>query len=203
MSFEIMKKLVLSAAGAAALTFAANANAVTPTNVAGQWDGIFPSPGTYTFSGQTTLSQSGIQINCTLSLTGDARYVSSNEVEISVTSGTVQGGGLCGSVSLSGFPWEFVGQSGLPSPDGGVTGSGVAGADSPADTDALNLVYGQVNGVTVSTLLGSCSGSVQVDFRNGDSSVSDPSVFHFSGPIGSSACTVDGELSATTDVNAW
>ncbi|WP_370201627.1 hypothetical protein [Alloalcanivorax venustensis] len=204
MSMEMMKKGILTLTGAAALSMAMSATAqVTPANVAGQWEGVFPSPGTYTFSGPSTLRQGGITINCTLSLTGDARYVSSDEVEISVTGGTVMGGGLCGAVNLSGFPWEFVGQSGLPSPDGGVTGSGVAGVDSQADVNALDRVYGEVQGVTVSTFLGSCSGAVDVNFRNGDTNVSDLSVFEFSGPVGSSACSVNGNLTATTDVNAW
>ncbi|MEQ8261302.1 MAG: hypothetical protein RH947_13485 [Alcanivorax sp.] len=204
MSMEMMKKSVFAFAGAAALSVAMNASAqVTPANVPGQWEGVFPGPGTYTFSGPSTLNQGGITLNCTLSVTGEARYVSSDEVEITVTSGSVMGGGLCGAVTLSGFPWQFVGQSGLPSPDGNVAGSGVAGVDSQADVNALDRVYGEVQGVTVSTFLGSCSGAVDVNFRNGDTNVSDMSVFEFSGSVGSSACGVNGALTAGTDVNAW
>lgn len=70
----------------------------------GQWEVVFPNPGTFTFSGPSTLQQSGIQINCTLSLFAELRYVSPDEIEVSVFDGSIIGGGLCITASLLNFP---------------------------------------------------------------------------------------------------
>ena len=185
MSMKMMKKAMIGAAGAIALLGAGSAAAqLSPANVPGQWDVVQPSPGTYTFSGPTVLSQSGINISCTLSLTGDVTYVSSSEVTIDVTSGSVMGGGLCGAVSLGGFPWT----------------ASIPGSASQADALAEDDVNGTFSGVTVSTFLGSCTGNVAATFNNG-SPISADSYFVFDDNFGN--CSVDGTLTATTDVNAY
>ena len=185
MSIKMMKKAVIGAAGAIALLGAAAAQAqLTPPNVAGQWDVIQPGPGSYTFSGPTTLSLVGIPISCTLSLTGDVVYDSSSQITISVTNGSVMGGGLCGSVNLQNFPWVAT----------------VPGSASQADALAEDDVMGTFVGVSVSTPLGNCSGNVDAIFNNG-SPISAPSYFDFDDTFG--ICGVDGILEATTDVNAY
>ena len=204
MSMEMMKKAALGVAGALALATASVSQAqLSPANVAGTWQTLQPGPGTYTFSGQTELSASGITPTCNLSLTGDVTYDPAGDlIEIVVTGGSVTAGSFtCYFIDLAAFPWTAYA-------DSTATSRGIPGSQSPAAAAALDPVPGEFRGVVVE-LSGTpiCSGPVQAEFQNGTSSVSDDSFFTFNSSIGSSGCsvtTIDPTgLSANNDVNAW
>lgn len=91
MSFQIMKKAILGAAGAIALMGATGAQAID-----------VQYPGTYTFEGQTTLTASFVTATCDLSLTGSVNAAG----DVSVTTGSVSGSSaICDDIDLQNFPW--------------------------------------------------------------------------------------------------
>tara|TARA_R110001606_G_scaffold326791_1_gene473553 strand:- start:4986 stop:5588 length:603 start_codon:yes stop_codon:yes gene_type:complete len=200
MSLQIMKKAMVGAIGAAALMGAASAQAFTTveyqngssTYVTGT------SASDRDFSGATTLVATvpifgDISVDCTLNLTGDVS-VSGGQAFIDVTSGSVSGSGLCGLITLSGFPWYASDTAG--------GAAGVSDTPSPATAD----VSGFVNGIQV--LIGgqpSCGGTIPVVFSNGNP-ITAASSFTFNDVItGSGGCSVDGVLSSDTneDTNAY
>ncbi|MEP2588088.1 MULTISPECIES: hypothetical protein [Gammaproteobacteria] len=196
MSMEMMKKVTIGAVGAAFILSAASAQAArSPANNPNVWDTI-QTNGTapFTFEGTSNLSQYGIPVNgCLLTLTGDVTILGSGDLEVEVTSGSVtaQSGSssLCGSVTLSGFPWVAT----------------VPASDSQADADALDDVQGTFTGVSVYGL-GSCGGDGTVDavFNNNGATVSNsnPSYFQFNDSIGN--CTIDGTVYVVDeDVDAY
>lgn len=74
---------------------------------AGTWNnGVNPAD-PFVFSGDTHLVCDGIEVDCTLSLSGYTRIAGSNpyNIGIMVTDADVTGGLLCGLVGLGEFPW--------------------------------------------------------------------------------------------------
>lgn len=172
MSFQIMKKAMIGAAGAVALMGAVSAQAAT----------VNPGLGTYTFAGKADLSQSIFQLkDCDLSLTGDVTQ-SGNVLTITVTDGSSSGGdlGLCGQVTF-GFPWTAT-------IDGDTVGTG--------DDLSVSLDFQNVD---VTGPLGQCGTGNDVvpaifNVVNPTSAPSaSPASFVFAAAIGSN-CSVSGTL---------
>tara|TARA_R100001143_G_scaffold61407_1_gene62094 strand:- start:5289 stop:5885 length:597 start_codon:yes stop_codon:yes gene_type:complete len=197
---KMMKKAMVGAVGAAALLGAASAQAFTTVEYQNGSSSYITgtSASDRDFSGETTLVATvpifgDISVDCTLSLTGDVS-VSGGEAFIDVTSGSVSGGGLCGLITLGGFPWKASDTAG--------GAPGVSDTPSPATDD----VNGFVNGIEV--LIGgqpSCSGSIPVVFNNG-TPITAPSSFTFNSVItGTGGCSVDGVLESPNngDTNAF
>jgi hypothetical protein len=182
MSFEMMKKAVIGAAGAVALMGAVNVQASSIVSA----DADFIS----SFSGMSNLSQSGLGIGCTLTLNGSvAKVAGTQDVVITVTSGSATGGIFsgCGLVNLGFSPaWTAT----------------VPAADLPVSDETIS---GTFDNVQVGTdTFGPCTPTpamgVPATFTNGaGSSTSTPNVaasqFNFATVIGN--CTVNGTLSST------
>ena len=128
-----------------------------------------------TFSGTTHLSAGAFcQATCTLEVDGKLEDDLTGDTTLTVTHGEVSGGGLCGALNLSGFPWVgSVPHSSIPSP--------------------LAPVTFTMHDVAVSaSLCGSCSSMIDVTFdpANGGS-------FEFDGPITPNGnCNVSGSLTS-------
>jgi hypothetical protein len=196
MSMKMMKKVVMGSIGAAAMIAAAGVQA----------DTIAPGPGSYTFTGSTTLDKPGAPtITCNLTLNGDVAYapdangngITDDGVTIDVNSGSLSGGFLCGFVSLnlSSNPW-------YASDVGSATPQKVTTLPSPRLGTTEQV---QFNNINVSIIgYGSCTDTIVVDYTNG-ASVGDPSQFVFTGaPITpNGGCTVTGTLNATSDVDVF
>lgn len=193
-----MKKALIMAIGSAALMGAASAQAqVSPANVPNQFDYAGPNVSTVAFVGTTTLVK-GIPLTCELKLIGDLVTSALPNVSIVVKDGSVTGSALCLAVNLNLDPSDS-------------TTWWTATKDEtalPNDADALNPITNiTFTNLNISTPLGPCSGTISpVSFRNGDTDVSDPSVFSFSNAaISSGGCTVTGDLASQPngDANIW
>ena len=209
MSMKMMKKAMIGTAGAVAMFSASATFAQTPANsdpnaweVLQEFNGsgyTSITSGSYTFSGPTELS-AGIGADCNLELTGTVEIdVPNNYVTITVTDGEVNAGQLiCNSLDVRNFPWVAYADASSGAP------ANIPGSQSPSSATADDNVSGNIRGIDV-TLFGStiCTGAIDFVFNNG-SPVSNVSYFDFDGPIvGTGSCTVDGTLSANTDVNAY
>mgnify|MGYP000226094503 CR=1 FL=1 len=93
MSFQIMKKAMIGAAGAVALMGAVSAQALTltPATADGQ---------SYTFAGTTELSLGGLSATCGLSITG---FIDAASETINVTNNSVTGAFPCNTVEIDNF----------------------------------------------------------------------------------------------------
>lgn len=138
-----------------------------------------------TFSGSTTLRYGALPLTCNLSLDGEVEANATGDGgTLTVTGGSVTGGFLCGTVSLSAFPWvsQEVPESALatlsnPNQDVEVTFEGVA----------VNLCG---SGLTVTAVFN----------NNGTSALSAPSSFTFVDvPLVGSSCRLDGALTVEGD----
>ena len=167
-------KVVSSTAIASTMLVAAASQAAT----------ITPGAGTYSFSGASTLTGLGLELACTLSLTGDVQPTSDGGVKVTVTDGDVTGGfgSGCNLVNLS-FPWTAT----------------VAGSDIPSDpTQSVPLNF---KNVVVRAAGVKCSdepATVPAIFSNGNP-ISQPSSFSFNSAVGQ--CSVMGTVNAESDVN--
>lgn len=176
MSMEMMKKAMIGAAGVIALTGAMSANAADIYQ-----DGSTTTSATATFTGSNVLLQQGEnELTCNLSLTGTVVPDGSGGVEIDVTDGDVSGGFLspCNTVQLNGFPWT----------------ASVPASEAPVPP-ATGMVAVTFDNVGVSTIFGSCTGSVDSVFvNNGPVPNGAASTFDFDGSFGD--CMIDGSVAA-------
>jgi hypothetical protein len=201
----MMKKAVIGAAGAVVLMGATAAQAqLSPPNVAGQWDYTGPNVTNVKFTGPTTLVKSGVPLDCTLTVYGDVDFTSTSRLDITVKDGEVTGSFLCNTVDLNLDPNDSTTWWHAYNP---TAGQGVSGSASQSDTNALDVVEDSTfTNLNVDTPLGNCSGSVfPVDFKNGDTSVNDPSAFVFTAAGFGSDCSVTGTLKSVSggDANAY
>lgn len=170
--------------------------------------------GDYTFSGLADLSVTifGIPINasgCTLTLMGNVKNTTDPDAEgvyLDITGGTVTGPGQCGNIDLMGFTSGMTGTPGGPGPWEGFTSD--ADAQSQLNQNSLGPIDIDVEGITVSTPVGTCNGSLTASFFNGESGVSDSSFFTFDGSIGrcsvntkSGGLVIQPSMSDNDDVN--
>ena len=185
-----LKKIVVATAAASSLL-------ATAANAADIYQGgvVVPSASGVTFYGRNVqLSKSGINLNCNLSLDGDIAPDGSGGANIQVTGGNVTGGGLCGTVNLTNFPWT----------------AHVDAADAPVPPENT-LVPVTFNGITVQVpLLGTCGpGPVTAMYNNGASVPNtDASSFDFAATLNPGGCSITGKLStqmpySTEDVDVY
>lgn len=185
-----LKKMVIATAAASSmLATAANAADIYQGGVA------VPSASGVTFYGSNILlTKGGINLNCNVSLTGDISPDGSGGADIEVTGGSVTGGGFCGLVSLTNFPWT----------------AHVDAADAPVPPENT-LVPVTFNGITVqASFLGTCGpGSVTAMYNNGASVPNtDASSFDFAATLNPGNCSITGKLStqmpySTEDVDVY
>lgn len=193
MSFESMKKQVVSAAGLVALLSAGQAMA---TN-------IDPGTGNYTFQGSgievtKTIFGFPVTLSCNVELDGAVDVDGNGTVFIDVTGGRMLPGGdsNCSQVDL-----QFSAGNWFASEQGTST-AGIPEASLPSPRLGT-VITGQFNNVQVDTPLGYCSGSIVVSYSNG-ATIGAPSSFSFTNAaLGTSGCTMDGVFEATTDVDVW
>ncbi len=168
---------------------------------------------TFVFRGDSALACPLASADCTLELRGQVRVntETGNDLSIKVLDGSVSGSSfLCGSINISGFPWYaadtsehdvFDNASYISSPGGGSEPNGV-GIGNFGNIDLSALIYNISDGHVH-----------DVEFSNGDPSVSDPSYFYFNSVIyedgsahSSQGCSVDGKLyiaDGVDDINAY
>jgi len=196
MIIKTIAKVLVGVVASATLLFSAGAQAATASvyTKVGTTSTLQTNPYTspaITFSGATTLKYGILSLSCTLTLNGTLSTSADGTTgSISVTGGSVGGGGLCGTVTLGNFPWS----------------SNTVAASSLASS---SVVAGNVP-VTFSGIYVNLCGSglsLSGNFNNNTTSGASPlinsaqSSFAFSSAslVGSSpACSVTGTLTEAT-----
>lgn len=190
MSYEMMKKVVIGAAGAVALMGSVAAHATV----------VPAAPQTRTFEGLSDLNFAGIiqADDCVLSLTGEVTEDGAGNVTVTVQNGSVTQGAIgdaaCNQIDLgldpnnsSTFWTATLPENQLPDPRIGDTVVGIF--------SNLSITAAGIPCVFIGT------GSIPATFSNG-ASIGAPSSFDFNGSVG--ACGVNGNLEGQgPDVDAF
>lgn len=167
--------------------------AVMGSGIASAAPTIDPGPDTYRFATDDNLVRLTkgtwfpVNLDCELWLEGDVA-VSGSKVIITVTNGAASAGDFgCGTVGFT-FPWV----------------AEVDETDLGTSSTDPKIVNGVFQGVTVSTIIGNCTGDVAVSYSNVAGSGDNRSIFTFNNATFGSDCKVSGTLYADpVDVNAY
>ena len=135
-----------------------------------------------TISGTIQLSSGSFcQVTCTLSTGIQMTDNLNGDTELAFTSGQMSGGGLCGALSLSGFPWVgSIPHASIPSP-------------------IIPVTFTIHNFAVSASICGSCSGQLNVTFDPADGGS-----FELEGPLPPSKnCSIMGASTSPNYYEVW